>query len=180
MSLDSQPAARARYLLRWPIYSMALLYLPASARLDAALGEIGLSRRTYQVMVTLREFGGLSQQEVSDSIKVDRSDMVRILDRLEELGYVVRVRDAADRRRHILTLTPAGQEAIERAEPVLARVTEETFARVSDEERRTLHRLVLQALGESTAVMDQPPPRDHEHGETATEEHDETASGEQG
>jgi DNA-binding MarR family transcriptional regulator len=149
---------------------MALLYVPASARLDAALGEIGLSRRTYQVMVTLREFGGLSQQEVSDSINVDRSDMVRILDRLEGLGYVVRARDAADRRRHVLTLTPAGEEAIERAEPVLAQVTEETFARVSDEERRTLHRLVLRALGESTDVMDQPAPSDAAHDETATGE----------
>jgi DNA-binding MarR family transcriptional regulator len=145
---------RPNRLLKFPVYSMASLYKPAYARLEAALAEIGLSVRIYQILAILDEFGGLSQQQVADRMLIDRSDMVRVLDRLEELGYVVRVRDAVDRRRHVLTMTPVGQDAMMRAEPVVGRVNDETFARLSGEERQTLHRLILVALGESTEVLD--------------------------
>jgi DNA-binding MarR family transcriptional regulator len=137
---------------------MAQLYRPAYARLEAGLAEIGLSLRIYQILAILEEFGGLSQQQVADRMMIDRSDMVRVLDRLEELGYVVRVRDATDRRRHVLTMTAEGRSAMERGDPIIARVNDETFARLSGEERRTLHRLVLQAMGEAVDVLDQPIP----------------------
>lgn len=135
---------------------MGQLYRPAYARLDAALAEAGLSPRMYQVLVSLDELGGLSQQQVSDLIRVDRSDMVRILDRLETAGYVVRERDPSDRRRHVLVVTPAGRRAIVVGNQVVEQVTATVFASVSETERLALHRLLLATLGESTDVLDRP------------------------
>ena len=111
----------------------------------------------YQALVSLNEFGGLSQQQVSDLIGVDRSDMVRILDRLETAGFVVRERDAHDRRRHVLALTPAGRRAIVVGDRVVERVTAEVFADVPDAERLALHRLLLGALGEPVDIIDASP-----------------------
>jgi DNA-binding MarR family transcriptional regulator len=135
-------------LLRWPTYAMGQLHRAACARMEAALAGEGLPLRTYHVLVCLDELGELSQQQVCDAIAADRSDMVRMIDRLEELGHVVRERDAVDRRRHLLRLTPSGHAALGRAEHVIARVTDEVLSGLSDAERRTLHLLTLRALGE--------------------------------
>jgi hypothetical protein len=83
--------------------------------------------------------------------------MVRILDLLEAAGYVVRERDPADRRRHVLALTPAGQDAIILGDQVVERVTAEVFAGLSEAERLAFHRLLLGALGEPSDLLDQSP-----------------------
>jgi DNA-binding MarR family transcriptional regulator len=148
-----------RGLLRWPTYAMGQLHRATNARMEAELAGEGLSLRTYQVLVCLEEFGELSQQQVCDSIVADRSDMVRIVDRLEELGQVVRHRDAVDRRRHRLTLTPAGRGALRRAEEMIDRITSDALSELSESERQTLHRLTLRALGEPLDAADQPASR---------------------
>ena len=66
---------------------------------------------------------------------------VRIIDRDEEAGMVVRDRDQADRRPHRLTLTPSGRRALQRGETVIESVTVEVLSRLSDTERNTLHAL---------------------------------------
>jgi MarR family transcriptional regulator, lower aerobic nicotinate degradation pathway regulator len=75
---------------------------------------------------------------------------VKLIDQLESLGQVARRPDAADRRRHILSLTAAGERALRAAGQVIDRVTDEVFAGLTAEERQTLHRLALRALGEPT------------------------------
>jgi len=149
---------RPRQLLRWPTYALGQLARAAAVRMDAALAEEGLALRTHQVLACLAEFGEVSQQLVCDAIEVDRSDMVRLVDRLEQLGHVVRDRDAADRRRHRLRLTPAGVSALERGEQVIERVTDGLLANLSPPERRALHRLALRALGETTDLVSDGPP----------------------
>jgi DNA-binding MarR family transcriptional regulator len=152
---DSLP--RPRGLLRWPTYALGQLARAAAARLDAALSQEGLSLRTHQVLVCLAEFGQISQQQVCDAIVVDSSDMVRQLDRLEQLGQVVRERDRVDRRRHLLALTPAGRSALQHGERVIERVTAELLMNLSPAERQALHRLALQALGEPPELADDAP-----------------------
>src|SRR5207244_2943183 len=115
------PLARPRQLLRWPTYALGQLARAAASQLDEALAGEGLSLRTHQVLGCLAEFGQVSQQQVCDAIAVDRSDMVRLLDQLEQLGQIVRRSDRADRRRHLLTLTPAGRSALSRGERVIKR-----------------------------------------------------------
>jgi MarR family transcriptional regulator, lower aerobic nicotinate degradation pathway regulator len=162
MNAETAAPARPRSLTRWPTYCLAQLYRPANARIEVALAETGVSLRTYHILAWLDRGEGLSQQQVADRIEVDRSDMVRALDRLEEQGYVVRVRDTADRRRHVLTITPAGRTAMKEAEPIIGRLNDEMLRRLSDEERRTFHRLILRAIGESTDVVDQPAPSEEQ------------------
>ncbi len=139
-------------LLGRPIYALSQLYQTLTARLERELAAEGLSLRTHQVLACVAEHAGGSQQQVSDSIEVDRSEMVRIIDRLEKAGMVVRERDQSDRRRHRLKLTPAGHRALQRSEKVIEAVTQDALWRLSDAERGTLHGLTLRALGESEAA----------------------------
>jgi DNA-binding MarR family transcriptional regulator len=134
-------------ILRWPTFGLGQLYRSAHARLEAQLADQDQSLRTYYVLVTLSEHGPLSQQQVCDRIDIDRSDMVRLVDDLEGRGHVERTRDLEDRRRYQLTLTPRGKKAVGRCDAILAAVTDEVLAALSPDERRTLHRLTLRALG---------------------------------
>lgn len=141
---------RPRGLLRWPSYAVGQLHRVARSRLDSALAEKGLSVRTHAVLVCLDEYGELSQQQVADRVAIDRSDLVKLIDQLESLGQVVRSPDLTDRRRHVLSLTTKGKRAISQAEQIVERASDDIFANLTPQERQTLHRLTLQALGEHT------------------------------
>jgi DNA-binding MarR family transcriptional regulator len=139
---------RPRALLRWPTYLMGNLHRDGVGRIDAALAGSGVALREFYVLVCIGEYGPLSQQRVADRLGLDRSDLVKVLDRLETAGWVLRERDTEDRRRHLLTLTEAGRATVERVEEVSSAVTGELLGRLSPEEQATLHRLLLKAIGE--------------------------------
>ncbi|KOG91070.1 MarR family winged helix-turn-helix transcriptional regulator [Streptomyces varsoviensis] len=143
---------RPQALLRWPTYAMGQLRRQGIRMLDEALQEEGLSTRDYYVLVCLTEKVKLAQQQVADRLGMDRSDLVKLLDRLEEAGKVTRQRDTEDRRRHVLTLTDKGRSAVARTEEISQRVTDQFLKRLTPEEQQTLHTLMLKALGESTAA----------------------------
>jgi DNA-binding MarR family transcriptional regulator len=150
-AMSVSPSGRPRALLRWPTYVMGQLHRSGVGRLDTALAGRGVALRDYYVLVCIGEGGPLSQQRVADRLGLDRSDLVKVLDRLEAAGWVSRERDAEDRRRHVLTLTEAGRATVGTVEEVWSAVTGELFARLSPGERETLHRLLLKAFGEPSA-----------------------------
>jgi DNA-binding MarR family transcriptional regulator len=153
---EGSESQRPEGLLRWPTYALGQLHLVARARIDAALAAGGLSVRSHAVLVCLDEYGEVSQQYVADRVAIDRSDLVKVLDQLESLGQVQRRPDPRDRRRHVLTLTDAGRHAARTAEQSIGQATDEIFSALSAQERRTLHRLALRALGEPDRLADEP------------------------
>ncbi|WP_370963774.1 MarR family winged helix-turn-helix transcriptional regulator [Amycolatopsis sp. cg9] len=141
-------ADRPRALLRWPTYLMGRLHRTGVARIDEELAAIGTSLRDFYVLVCVGEYGPLSQQSVADRLGLDRSDLVKVLDRLEAAGWVRRERDTEDRRRHVLTLTGEGRAMVAKTEQISGVVTEELLARLTPREQDTLHRLLLKASGD--------------------------------
>ena len=134
-------------LLIRPAYALGRLHNELTGRLERELGTIGLSLRTHQVLACVAEHRAHSQQEVSETVEVDRSEMVRIIDRLEEAGLLMREPDPADRRRHRLRLTATGHGALRRGEEIVQSVTDEVLASLTVEDRRALHALTVRALG---------------------------------
>jgi DNA-binding MarR family transcriptional regulator len=55
---------------------------------------------------------GTSQQQLCQASGFDSGNMVEFIDELEALRYATRRRDPDDRRRHIVTITPAGRSAL--------------------------------------------------------------------
>jgi DNA-binding MarR family transcriptional regulator len=66
---------------------------------------------------------------------------------LEDRGLLVRHRDPSDRRRHIVELSPTGEEELAVAYARLARVEDELLGRLSADERATLCELLQRAAG---------------------------------
>ena len=69
----------------------------------------GSHPRDASVLSTLEAVGPCSQQQLVDALHVNRSVMVKLIDRLEARGLVERRRDPIDTRRVTLGLTRRGR-----------------------------------------------------------------------
>lgn len=82
---------------------------------DQALAPCGLDGRELGVLLVLTGREPASQLQVAQRLDIDRTTMVALLDTLEGKGLVARHPDADDRRRNVVELTAAGQDAVRRA-----------------------------------------------------------------
>src|ERR1035438_6483693 len=60
----------------------------------------------------LSEHGPASQQGLAEALSLDPSNVVGLLNELEERGLITRRRDPADRRRHIVELSSTGAKEL--------------------------------------------------------------------
>ncbi len=112
---------------------------------ESVLAGVGLRPRHLIALTLLRDHGEISQTALAGRLRLDRSNLVGLLNELEADGLVERRRSAADRRRHDVALTTAGRETLARAEFALAAVEDEVFAALDAEERETLYGLLQRA-----------------------------------
>lgn len=76
--------------------------------------------------------------ELADAESVTAPSMTKTIAGLEALGLVARGHDPGDGRRRIMTLTNAGERALEDAASVRDSFMVERLAELTDDERRTL------------------------------------------
>jgi DNA-binding MarR family transcriptional regulator len=107
------------------------------------LTAFGLSPREYGVLWRLAAHGPLSQRELGELHRIDRTTVVAVIDALEERALVVRELDPDDRRRRRLVLTRAGRSLLAEAGDVVDRSEEELQSALSATERRQLLRLLV-------------------------------------
>ncbi|GAB1644900.1 MarR family winged helix-turn-helix transcriptional regulator [Krasilnikovia sp. MM14-A1259] len=126
-------------------YVLIKLGEEALAAAERALAPLGLRAKHVNVL-TLIETHRLSQQQLSTGTGLDRTTMVGLVDDLEAAGYATRERDPDDRRRYVVSPTPAGLTALRAAAQALDEVEAAVFSGLTVAERRTLHRLATRAL----------------------------------
>ena len=133
---------------------VALLLLGAAheveARLESALGQVGLSLAKLNVLSRLVEAGEpLPLGCLADRCSCVRSNMTQLIDRLEADRLVERVSDPNDRRSIRASLTDEGRARYAEGTRILEEAQGEVFARLGEAERATLARLVQQLRREA-------------------------------
>jgi len=77
-------------------------------RLQGPLADAGLVFEHWRVMSVLAQDPGLTMSELSVAAVVSQASLTRHVDRLVEIGIVVRRVDPSDRRRAVVALSPRG------------------------------------------------------------------------
>ncbi|WP_225847040.1 MarR family winged helix-turn-helix transcriptional regulator [Streptomyces sp. HPF1205] len=107
------------------------------------LAAEGLRLWHMATLAALADFGSQAQRELGERLAVHPSDMAKVLEELAAGGLVERDRDPADRRRVLVTLTPAGRRALDHQTAQALAVQDSVLAPLSPGERSELHRLLL-------------------------------------
>jgi DNA-binding MarR family transcriptional regulator len=134
----------------------------ARRRSEIALAPLGLRKRQVVALMILREHGAITQGALGETLRLDPANLVGLLNELEDQRLLDRRRDPEDRRRHIVELTPKGSAALERAQEALAGVQNHVLAGLDDEERCTLHELLVRAAQKHVATEGYVPAPDPE------------------
>jgi DNA-binding MarR family transcriptional regulator len=115
---------------------------------------LGMQLRHLVALAYVRDHEGCPQQDLADAFCMDANNVVLLLNELEELGFVTRLRDAKDRRRHLVQLTSAGRTALAHTERAQAAIEDQVLGALDPEERRTLRALLARALHSVEPVED--------------------------
>jgi len=107
---------------------------------------LGLQLRHVVALSYVLDHDSCPQQELADAFCMDANNVVLLLNELEQLGYVTRLRDPHDRRRHVVQLTPAGRTALKAAEVAQEAIEDQVLATLDEHERSTLRELLMRAL----------------------------------
>jgi MarR family transcriptional regulator for hemolysin len=80
----------------------------ASRAFDDALAEAGGSLPVWLVLISLKGGGLGSQRELAEAVGVKGATLTHHLNAMESAGLVTRRRDPANRRLHLVEMTPEG------------------------------------------------------------------------
>ena len=125
-------------------------HVRAGQRLTAAVDEtagklLGTNRTDGLCMDLLDERGQMTAGLLAEETGLTTGAITAVLDRLEHLGFVQRVRDTVDRRRVLVELTPRAKRASWELYGPLGEMGAELAQRYSDEQLEVILDFVDQA-----------------------------------
>jgi DNA-binding MarR family transcriptional regulator len=94
---SDDPGEAVRRAFGWLLHDVFRLFQRSWNRRLRGTGT-GLSPAQCRVLSTLYNADGLTQTELADEVEMEKAPLGRLLDRLDELGFVARRLDPSDRR----------------------------------------------------------------------------------
>lgn len=101
-----------------------------------------------RVLITLLESGPVTQTSLTEHLHIQPGSASEVLGRLEELGFLRRTVNKADRRTVLLLLTEAGRREAEEALRLRQQRHSEMFAALSEDEQAVLLPLLEKLCGD--------------------------------
>ena len=113
-----------------------------SAKANALLEPLGLRIRSYAVLSLACSGAAPSQRELAEFLLLDPSQIVALLDGLEQRGLVKRETDPRDRRSKVIKGTAAGSRLLAKAAGATRQAEEQAMGNLSSAERDQLRELL--------------------------------------
>ena len=105
--------------------------------------SLDITATQFGVLSVLMRAGELNQISVARLLGYDRSTTGLVVKLLEDRGMIVRTADPADRRGHVLRLTPSGKTMQRRAAPLVDRVRDRLVEVFTPAEAATFIKLLI-------------------------------------
>ena len=113
-----------------------------SGEANRRLAEVDLKVRTYSVLSLACSGMKPSQRELCDFLELDPSQVVALVDELQNRGAVQREADPKDRRSRLIVGTPTGRRLLRRATALINHATEDTLNPLDAQEQSVLRDLL--------------------------------------
>jgi len=133
---------------------------PALIRVGTAIAElyerhsraVGLTSAQARLLFILAEKPA-NMLGLTDAVKVRKSTMTSLVDRMQELGLLTRSPDPKDRRKLVVTITPEGAERSKEFERGMRSSVTRLLAPLNEVESGALSRILSVILGESDRLL---------------------------
>ena len=114
--------------------------------IDTHMEPHGITAAQFKVLIIMAQFNVDTPAELCRHLSIDSGSMTRMLDRLEQKGFLARQRSEADRRQVRLVLTGQGQALTDRLPVIGADAMNELVGAISSEELKTLEHILKKIL----------------------------------
>lgn len=135
----------------WPLFLHA--YLKIVESVEKELADAGLPGIAwYDVLQSLEEVpeGRLRMSELAERVMLSRSNLTRLVDRLEDAGYLKREMCRTDRRGFFAIATESGLALRQRMEPLYRQSVRRHFDQfIDDREAAAMERVLRKLLRQS-------------------------------
>lgn len=123
-------------------FRLKRVHLHLSKEFEAATRDYNLRSGLFSSLSLIADNPGVSQNEVSQAVGLDKSVAVQIIDELEKRGFARRERSPIDRRRHALYCTEEGNQFLNELYEIMSQTEGRVLRDVSDSERKLLGALL--------------------------------------
>lgn len=123
-------------LPQYPGYVLRRAAIATAAQLNARLGEVGLKQVDASVLLLVKANPAITASALGRQLDIQRANMVPLLKRLEDAGWIDRT--PIDGKSQGLALTASGAELTGKAQAIIDAFEQGLLARVPAEHREHL------------------------------------------
>jgi DNA-binding MarR family transcriptional regulator len=127
------------------LYQVKQLELAIRARLDAVLRRHRITVTQYTALTVLEQHPGMSSAQLARHSFVSAQAMEGVVRALEVAGLIERHRDPTNRRRLLISLTPAADSLLSECRGDVDRIEAQAFAALDDDDREQLSAWLAQS-----------------------------------
>ena len=133
------------------VYNIARAYTFIENYATQFLATYNLSSAKFNIMLVVKHSGkekGIAQNAISKLLLVTTSNMTRMIDKLEQDGYVERVNQAGDRRVNLIKITKKGSDLLDAIWPhYKEKIDKLVGSSLSSSEKTQMNRLLEKIKG---------------------------------
>ena len=112
-------------------------------RFEQCTSDYGLSAAQWRLLGHLLRDGPMTQITLAALLDVEPISVSRLIDRMEQQGWLRREAHPEDRRARIVVATEKAREVAPTVRAIAEGLYEDALSGLNDEERRVLHRALL-------------------------------------
>lgn len=119
--------------------------------LGKSLSKYNLGKGEYKCLIQIYKNEGICQEDIADILKIDKFRVAKSIKLLIEKGYIYKVKDDEDKRKHKVYPTDKALEIKEDFKKILDYNSNIMVGGFSKEERENLNKLLIK-MGENLCI----------------------------
>jgi DNA-binding MarR family transcriptional regulator len=133
---------------------ISLLFRYGRIYLARQLEPFDLGKGQFWLLFTLYQKDGVTQEELSQLLTLDKSTIARSIARLEKSGYIYKKLNEKDLRSNQIFLTEKAKEIEPQIHSILTNWNKILSADMNEEEIETAHRLLIRLVNNAAKYLE--------------------------